>query len=260
MDIGTIAGLVIAIIGIALGIVLGGGNPAALIDIPSICVVGGGTLGTLVLAFPLANVLKVHSVFLKSVFGTPPDPADTIRDLVKYAEVARRDGILSLEGMIDDMRDPFIVRGIKMAVDGTDPDLIRVILETEVEAMIDRHADAKKMLDNAGKYAPAFGMIGTLMGLIFMLQNMDDPSAIGPGMAVALITTMYGAIIANVITGPIADKLTTNDASETLLRTIIIAGVMAIQSGDNPRVVETKLLTYLPPDKRAAIEAENEAA
>ena len=110
------------------------------------------------------------------------------------------------------------------------------------------------MFKAMGKFAPAFGMIGTLMGLIFMLQNMDDPSAIGPGMAVALITTMYGALIANVVTGPIAEKLGANDTEEVLLKTIVIAGVMSIQSGDNPRVVESKLLTYLPPSKRVELE------
>lgn len=256
MDIGTVVGLVIAVVAVMLSIVLGGGNPASLINVPSILVVFGGTIGTIVLSFPLARVLKLHSVVLKSVFGSPPNLGQTIQDLVKYAEVARREGILSLEGMIDEMRDPFIVRGVKMAVDGTDPELIRTIMETELEALMDRHAEGKKILDTIGRYAPAFGMIGTLMGLIFMLNNMDDPSAIGPGMAVALITTLYGALIANLFANPVGDKLASKDAEEVLLKTIIIAGVMAIQSGDNPRVVESKLLTYLPPAVREAVAKE----
>ncbi|MEO0483589.1 MAG: motility protein A [Planctomycetota bacterium] len=255
MDIGTVLGLLVAIVAVALSIILGGGNPAALINIPSIFVVFGGTTGAIICAFPLAKVLKIHTVVLKSVFGDSIDPAGAIRDLVRYAEVARREGILSLENMIGEMKDPFIVRGIKMAVDGTDPELIKTIMDTELEALMERHVDGKKILDNMGKYAPAFGMIGTLMGLIFMLQNMDDPSAIGPGMAVALITTLYGAIIANVITGPVADKLAAKDAEEVMIKTIIIAGVMSIQSGDNPRVVESKLLTYLPPAQRGEFEA-----
>ena len=250
MDIGTVIGLVIAVVAVLSAVILGGGNPASLIDIPSICVVFGGTLGTIILGFPLAKALKLHSVVLKSVFGAPPNVEQTIKDLVKYAEIARREGILSLESMIDDMKDPFIVRGVKMAVDGTDPELIRTILETELEALMDRHSDGKKMLDTIGRYAPAFGMIGTLMGLIFMLSNMDDPSAIGPGMAVALITTLYGALIANLFANPVGDKLAAKDAEEVLGKTIVIAGVMAIQSGDNPRVVETKLMTYLPPAMR----------
>ena len=254
MDIGTVAGLGIAIVAIFLSILLGGGNPASLINIPSILVVFGGTAGAILASFPMGSVLKVHKVILKTIFGTPLDPAKTIRDLVGYAEIARREGILSLENHVEEMDDPFIVRGIKMAVDGTDPELIRTILDTELEALMDRHAQGKAILDTTGKMAPAFGMIGTLMGLIFMLQNMDDPSAIGPGMAVALITTLYGALIANVVTGPIAEKLAANDADEVLVKTIVIAGVMSIQSGDNPRVVESKLLTYLPPAQRAELE------
>ncbi len=254
MDIGTVGGLVLAVVAIGAAIVMGGGNPASLIDVPSILVVFGGTTGALIAAYPLGSILKIHTVVLKAIFGAAPDPAQTIKDLVKFAEIARREGILSLENHVEDMKDPFIVRGIKMAVDGTDPELIRTILDTELEALMDRHAGGKAILDAAGRMAPAFGMIGTLMGLIFMLQNMDDPSAIGPGMAVALITTMYGAIIANVITGPIAEKLGARDSEEVLVKTVIIAGVMSIQSGDNPRVVESKLLTYLPPAQRAAIE------
>lgn len=254
MDIGTIAGLGIAIVAMVLSIILGGGDPVSLINVPSIMVVFGGTTGAILASFPLAKVLKVHSVVLKSIFGAAPDPANIIRDLVRLAEVARREGILSLESQVEQLDDAFIVRGIKMAVDGTDPELIRTILDTELEALMDRHAQGKAILDTVGRMAPAFGMIGTLMGLIFMLQNMDDPSAIGPGMAVALITTLYGALIANVITGPLSEKLGARDAEEVLAKTIIIAGVMSIQSGDNPRVVESKLMTYLPPAARAAME------
>jgi chemotaxis protein MotA len=157
------------------------------------------------------------------------------------------------------MNDEFIVRGVKMAVDGTDPELIQQIMDTELEALQDRHAQAKSMLDTMGRYCPAFGMIGTLLGLIFMLSNMDDPAAIGPGMAVALITTLYGAMVANMFTGPIGDRLAARDAEEVLIKTIIAAGVMAIQSGDNPRVVESKLLTYLPPAQRVAFEKKEAA-
>lgn len=247
MDIGTVIGLVIAVVAVFLSIILGGGNPASLINVPSMLVVFGGTAGTIILSFPLAKALGIHKIVLQSVFGQPGDAVQTIQDMVKYAEVARREGILALEGMIEEMRDPFIVRGVKMAVDGTDPELIRTIMETELEALMDRHSDGKRMLDTIGRYAPAFGMIGTLMGLIFMLNNMDDPSAIGPGMAVALITTLYGALIANLFSNPVGDKLASKDAEEVLVKTIIIAGVMSIQSGDNPRTVEAKLMTYLPP-------------
>jgi len=259
VDIGTLAGLGIAVVAIFVGIILGGGNPVSLIDAPSIAVVFGGTTGAMIMSFPLARVLKLHKVVLQSVFSKPVDAAETIKDIVKYAEVARREGILALENHIPDMKDEFIVRGVKMAVDGTDPELINQIMEIELEAVIDRHAQGKQMLDTTGRYAPAFGMIGTLMGLIFMLSNMDDPSKIGPGMAVALITTLYGAMIANIVCGPLADKLQARDGEEIMIKTIVIAGVMAIQSGDNPRVVESKLMTYLPPGRRMEIEKQQAA-
>lgn len=260
MDIGTVAGLFVAVLALTMGIFLGGGNPLALIDLPSLAVVFGGTFGAILASFPLSRVTKLHAIVLKSVFSKPVNPVQTITDLVRYAEIARREGILALENLVPEMKDDFIIRGIKMAVDGTDPELINQIMETELEALIDRHAQGKQMLDTTGRYAPAFGMIGTLLGLIFMLSNMDDPSKIGPGMAVALITTLYGAIIANTVTGPLGDKLQARDAEEVLVKTIVIAGVMAIQSGDNPRVVESKLMTYLPPGVRAALELKKAAA
>ncbi len=260
MDIGTVLGLAVAFISVLLAIILGGGSPMELINIPSIIVVFGGSTGAVICAFPLARALGFHKLVLKAVFGNVSDPTETIQDLVKYAEIARREGILSLENHIGDMKDEFIVRGIKMAVDGTDPELIRVIMETELEGIMERHMNGKLMLDQFGKYAPAFGMIGTLMGLIFMLGSMDDPSTIGPSMAVALITTLYGAIIANTFAGPIGDKLYSKDQEEVLLKTVIIAGVMSIQSGDNPRVVESKLLTYLPPAAREAFAENADAA
>ena len=256
MDIGTIAGLVIAVAAILISVVVSGGSITGLINGPSIFVVLVGTLGATIVSFPLARLLKLHTVVLKSVFSKPGDAVATIKDLVRYAEVARREGILSLENLISEMRDPFIVRGVKMAVDGTDPELIKTIMDTELEALMERHGQGKQILDTIGRYAPAFGMIGTLMGLITMLSNMDDPSKIGPGMAVALITTLYGAFIANVFTGPLGDKLQARDAEEVLIKTIIISGVMAIQSGDNPRIVESKLMTFLPPSQREAAQSE----
>lgn len=259
MDIGTLIGLGVAVVAIFLGIVLGGGSPASLFDPTSVLVVAGGTLGATVLAYPLGRILKIHKVLMKALFVKPTDPSGVITDLVHFAEIARREGILALENHVEDMKDEFIVRGVKMAVDGTDPELIQQIMDTELEALQDRHAQGKAILDTIGRYCPAFGMIGTLLGLIFMLSNMDDPSKIGPGMAVALITTLYGALIANVVTGPLADRLAARDAEEVLVKSIIAAGVMAIQSGDNPRVVESKLLTFLPPAERAAFE-QKEAA
>lgn len=250
MDIGTVIGLTIAVAACVVSVVMGGGSVKAFVDPASIIVVGGGTIGAVIVCFPLAQVLRVHKVVLKALFSKPEDPRKIIADLVRYAEVARREGILSLENLVAEMQDPFLVRGVKMAVDGTDPELIKQIMETELEAMSMRHARGKQILDTVGRLAPAYGMIGTLLGLILMLGNMDDPKAIGPGMAVALITTLYGALVANMVTGPLADKLACRDSEEMLTKTLVITGVMAIQSGDNPRIVESKLMTFLPPSMR----------
>ncbi len=253
LDLGTIIGLMLGVAAILIGVFLGGGSLGSMVDATSVMVVLVGSLGAMVVSFPLARLLQVHKVVLKAIRSVPPDPAETIRELVRYAEVARREGILSLENLIPEMNDPFIVRGVKMAVDGTDPELIKTILDTELEALMERHSQGKAILDALARYAPAFGMIGTLMGLIFMLSSMEDPSKIGPGMAVALITTLYGALIANVVAGPMADKLAARDIEEALVKSIIVTGVMSIQSGDNPRVVEAKLMTFLPPVAREAM-------
>ena len=261
MDIGTIVGLVLAFMAIVVAVLIGGGgNVMALVDPTSVFVVILGATGAVVVSFPLARITGLVSVVKKSMFNEAGNPAETIAELVRYAEVARREGILSLENLMSEMKDPFIVRGVKMAVDGTDPELIQSILDTELHALSERHAQGKAVLDALAKYAPAFGMIGTLLGLIFMLRSMDDPSKIGPGMAVALITTLYGALIANLFASPVADKLAAKDAEELLIKTIIVTGVMSIQSGDNPRVVESKLLTFLPPAERDAFSAAREAA
>jgi len=254
MDIATLVGL-LAGAGLVVWGMMSGGSISAFIDGPSIAIVLGGATGTALIAFPLKTVLGVAKVVKHAFFAKSQDPRKLIEDLVRFAEVARRDGILALENMTDQVDDPFLVRGIQMAVDGTDPEFIEQIMMAELESLQERHATGKAIFETIGKYAPAFGMIGTLIGLVKMLQNMDDPSQIGPGMATALLTTLYGALIANLIVLPIADKLAKRSAEETLLKLIVIRGVMSIQSGDNPRIVEQKLNTYLPPAMRVQRDA-----
>jgi chemotaxis protein MotA len=162
--------------------------------------------------------------------------------------------------MTKNIDDSFIVSGIQMAVDGTDPELIQQIMTSELEAVAERHANGKALFENFGKYAPAFGMIGTLIGLVIMLKSMDDPSTIGDGMAVALLTTLYGALVANLVALPIADKLDKRSQEEIMLKSIVIRGVMAIQAGDNPRVVEQRLNTFVPQGKRSRQDRERKAA
>ncbi len=251
MDIATFIGMILGF-GLLLWAMLGsaGGGVETFLDAPSIAIVVGGTIATVLMSFPLRQVLSMTKVVKNAFFAKATDPHALIRDLVKYAEVARRDGILSLENMTRDNDNSFLVSGIQMAVDGTDPELIEGIMTSELESVADRHLRGKAILDNIGKYSPAFGMIGTLVGLVLMLKNMDDPSSIGPGMAVALLTTLYGAMIANLIAGPLGEKLALRSEEELTLKSIAIRGVMSIQSGDNPRIVEQKLKIFLPPSQR----------
>lgn len=260
MDIATLVGLVVGIGLIVWAIVSGAGDKVGgFLDYQSVAVVIGGTIATTLISFPLRSVLGVANVVKNAFFAKECSPQKLIQDLVSYAEIARRDGILSLERVTREIDDAFLVKGVQMAIDGTDPDLIEQILNTELEGVADRHALGKSIFETAGKYAPAFGMIGTLIGLVIMLQNMSDFEKIGSGMAVALLTTMYGAILANLICLPVADKLARRSQEEILLKQIVIRGVMSIQSGDNPRVVEQKLKTFLSPGMRAAMEAQLEA-
>ncbi len=259
MDIATIIGL-IAGAGLLLWAIMGKSDLNTFMDGGSVAIVLGGAVSAALISFPLKNLLGVAKVVKNCFFAKTQDANKLIADMVRYAEIARRDGILSLENVTSEINDPFIVSGIQMAVDGTDPDLIETVMMNDLETIEGRHADGKALFDNIGKYAPAFGMIGTLIGLVIMLQNMDDPSAIGPAMAVALLTTLYGALVANLIALPMADKLGLRSREELLLKMIVIKGVMAIQSGDNPRIVEQKLKTFLPNRLRAAVDEQAKAA
>lgn len=259
MDLGILFGILGTWVLIAWAL-LAGGQIGVYLDIPSMILVGGTSITVMFLCFPVRYLKDLVRVVKRAMFSQSQSIDQLIDDLVSYAEIARRDGILSLENTTKDINDPFIVRGIQMAVDGTDPELIEQIMNTELENIVERHEVGRGMFESVGKYAPAFGMIGTLVGLVAMLSNMDDPSQIGGGMAIALLTTMYGAIIANALALPLADRLNRRSAEEVLYKTIIIKGVMAIQSGDNPRIVEQKLRTFLPPSARPAAEGEQEAA
>lgn len=254
MDITTIIGLVLGV-GLITGAIMMKTSILTFVDPASIAIVIGGSAAAVLVAFPLQQLLKVFGVAKKVIFTTPVNPVGHVKALVHLAEVARRDGILSLESQLNDGdHDEFMVRGLRMAIDGQDRSIIESAMESELAALIDRHTAGKAIFDNIGKYAPAFGMIGTLMGLIIMLGNMDDPSSIGAGMAVALITTLYGAIFSNLFCLPFAEKLGFINKHELLAMEISVRGIMGIQSGDNPRVIEQKLNTYLPPKLRAAAE------
>ena len=255
MDLGILFGIIGTWVLIFWALLMGG-NMGIYIDIPSVVLVIGASFTVLFLCFPAARLKSFVGVVKKAFFWKSDSIEKLIEDMVSYAEIARRDGILSLENTTKDIEDPFIVQGIQMAVDGTDPELIEQIMTTDLENLVERHESGKGMFDAIGKYAPAFGMIGTLVGLVAMLSDLSDPSSIGSGLAVALLTTMYGAMISNALALPIADRLERRSTEEILYKTIIIKGVMSIQSGDNPRIVEQKLRTFLPPALRPVEEKE----
>ncbi len=258
MDIATIIGLILAYFLILLG--MGFGRLAAFIDIPSIQIVIGGTIGAVFVSHPLNKVLSIFGVLKNAFLVTPLTPSSTIKQLVEFAEQARREGILALEARAQEIDDDFLKKGISLAVDGTEPDLIKDILYTEISFIEQRHKFGVNIFEFAGTIAPAFGMIGTLIGLILMLGNMSDVDSIGPNMAVALITTMYGSIVANTFCIPIALKLSNYSKDEILIKELMLEGIMSLQSGDNPRIVEQKLTAFIEPGLRAtAMKEEPEA-
>lgn len=254
MDIATVVGIV-AGFGLIVVSILMGGVPGIFVNVPSIIIVFGGTLASTLINYPLREVLAVLGPVRNAFFHEERDPADLIKKLVEFATIARKEGILALENHASDAGDEFLQKSIQLAIDGTAPELIKDILTTEVAFMEDRHANGQAILSAMGASAPAFGMIGTLIGLVQMLATMDDPSSIGAGMAVAILTTLYGAIAANVLFLPTAGKLKVRTASELLIREITIEGILSIQSGDNPRVVEQKLKAFISPAQREAIAA-----
>lgn len=259
MDIATVIGLISGT-ALLLWAIMGKSDLGTFMDGGSLLIVCGGSLAAALISFPMENILAVAKVVRNCFLSRARNPRELISEMVKYAEIARRDGILALENVTADIEDTFLVSGIQMAVDGTDPDLIETVMMNDLEAVEERHNDGKALFENIGKFAPAFGMIGTLIGLVIMLKFMDDPSKIGPAMAVALLTTLYGALLANLFALPMAEKLGIRSREEVLLKMIVIKGVMAIQSGDNPRIVEQKLKTFLPNRSRHAAELTSRAA
>ena len=250
MDIASVIGLILAIGLIIVSILLGSAPFSAFIDIPSFLVVVGGAVAAALICFPLKSMIASPLIGLKVILNKGEDRMGLIKSIVELAEIARKDGLLALETKIPEIENKLVKTGLQMAVDGTAPEIVEEVLRTEVVGMAMRHREGKSIMDQLGRFAPAYGMIGTLMGLIMMLQDMSDPSGIGAGMAVALITTMYGAIVANVFFSPFAEKLGIMSRNEQLSMEIAIRGVMAIQSGESPRAIDQKLQTYLPAKQR----------
>lgn len=251
-DIATVAGLVIGFALVISAIVLGG-SPGAFVDAPSVLIVIGGTLAITTVCFALGEMLGAWKVILKTIFHTSRNPADAAMQVLQLAEIARKGGVLSLQGQLDALQsEQFLWKGLSLVVDGTPAEEVEVIMKRDVNATITRHTKSASILRKAGDIAPAMGLIGTLIGLVQMLGNLDDPSTIGPSMAVALLTTFYGAILANMVFNPLAAKLERNSAEEELLNQVYMMGATSIGRQENPRRLEMLLNSILPPSKRVS--------
>ncbi|MEI6126170.1 MAG: motility protein A [Pseudomonadota bacterium] len=259
MDIATILGVICGFTLVFAAISMGGGI-GWFIDVPSMMIVFGGTLGVTLINYPIKSILGVMGVLKNALFHQEASATEIIKNLVEFSRVARREGILALQSLIRQVNDPFLVKGVNLAIDGLEPQVIGDILEIELEKLEIRHKLGAEVFTTMGTFAPAMGMLGTLIGLVQMLMQMNDPSKIGPAMAVAIITTFYGVIIAYMICLPIAGKLRTRSTQEILVKQLMIEGIKAIQSGDNPRIVEQKLLAFIEPSMRSetSLEVERE--
>lgn len=249
MDRATVAGMVTTFGVVIAGMTLGG-SLKPFWDPASVFITLGGTFTATLMSYQWGTFLDVLKI-AKNAFTTKEgDIGETVKTLVTFADKARREGLLALDEDADLLTDPFMQKGIRLVVDGTTQELVRNILETELTFVADRHKTGQAVFETMGAYSPAFGMIGTLIGLIQMLLLLDDPSKIGPGMAVALVTTFYGSVLANMVFLPIATKLKIRNAREVFIKEAIIEGVLSIQAGDNPRVVQEKLKSFLSPRER----------
>ncbi len=249
MDIATFCGIFSAFGLVILAIYLGGGLNL-FFNFPSFLIVLGGTVGATLINYPFKDVVGAFSV-LKHVFLSKKQSTGTIiKMFIEYAQKARREGILALEYDVAAIEDPFFKKGVQLSIDGLEPDDIQEILLTEITFLKERHQLGAEIFSTMGAFSPALGMIGTLIGLVQMLQSMNDPSRIGPAMAVALLTTFYGSILANLVFLPVAGKLRTRSREEAQKCEMMMTGVIALSNGDNPRILEQKMMVYLPPKMR----------
>jgi len=254
MEISTVIGLVVAIGFIFYGM---SRDFVMFVDINSLAIVLGGTIGTIFIRFPIKMIAGLFPIIMKTFFVKIDSSQEMIRKIISLSVEAKKNGILGLEKV--KIENPFLKKGVQLAIDGVEPELIEAVLNIDIMSTSKRHETGSGMLEAAGEAAPAFGMIGTLIGLILMLGNMDDPKGIGPAMAVALITTFYGAFLAHVIFLPMSDKLRYFHQEEMLIKRLIVHGILSIANGDHPAVVQEKLVSFLNPESRETLESSMKA-
>lgn len=250
MDIASLIGFFGGIFVLLFGIINGGEGLLSYVNPPSVFITFGGTICSTIFSFPISNIRNIPKLVGIAFREHRTDLNAVIDRLIQLANKARKDGLLSLEDAARELDDDFLEKGLMLIVDGTDPELVRNMLETELDFIEERHDIGAQMFDAMALFGPAFGMLGTLVGLIAMLQNMNDPTTVGPQMAIALVTTLYGSMIANMFAQPVATKLRKRSADEMLERQIQLEGLLSIQAGENPRIIEEKLKAFLPPSIR----------
>lgn len=255
MDIASVIGLSLGAFLLLFGTLQAGLSPLDLLNIPSVFITFGGATAATMLSQPWEGTLTLGKITQKAFKAPKFDLPNLITTLVSFSEKARREGLLALEDDINELPEEFLRKGIQLVVDGTDPELVRNIMETEIDNVAKRHLNGRSWWDSWGGLAPGFGMLGTLIGLIAMLNNLGggDPSAIGSGMAAALITTLYGSLGANLVAIPFVRKLTRRSEDELLIKQVMVEGTLSIQSGDNPRIVKEKLASFLAPVDRTQL-------
>lgn len=256
MDIASLAGLILGVVVIVFGIISSAG-PAGFgeyVDPPSAIITFGGSLTATLLSLSLEDFINGIKSFALVLKAPAINTGEMITKIIELSNIARKEGLLSLEEAAADMEEPFLKKGILLIVDGTDPDLVRAIMETELVSIEGRHKTCIGFWETLGSMGPAWGMIGTLVGLVDMLYHLQDMAALGPSMAVALITTLYGSVLANWLCIPIANKLKADNAGEMMLKEVMIEGLLSIQAGENPRVIEEKLKSFLAPKDRVTSE------
>ncbi len=251
MDVATLIGI-IAGLSLVFGSIFMGGGAGAFFNVPSLLITVGGSFSALLISFPLEKVIGAASVAKNCFTHRLPSPTEVIKQIVELATICRRDGPLALESKIEQIDDSFLAKGVQLVVDGTPQETLREILEIEISWLQERHSTGKKIFESLGASAPAFGLVGTLIGLIQMLRSLDDPSQLGGSMAVALLTTFYGALLANLFCVPIAGKLEARSKEELLVRELMVEGLTSIAAGQPPRLIEEKLKAFLAPKLREA--------
>jgi chemotaxis protein MotA len=246
----TAIGMALALVGILAGAMIEGTNPMALFNIPALIIITGGTIGATMASHSIESVKGAPKLAIKAFKGESSNPGETITRMVALSEKARRNGLLALEEDVAQIPDAFTRKGLQLVVDGTDSDLVRSVMEAEVDAMSARHHEAGKFFRDASGFAPTIGILGTVMGLVAVLANLDEPAVLGPHIAGAFLATLYGVGSANVLFLPIANKLGQMSEHEAHQRTMVLDAVLSIQAGDNPRILAEKLQSYVAPSQR----------